>query len=211
MDVDCSVSSLDLFDTQLIQRDVIDGYYKEVQPVNSLQGGNVVEFRIPGEGKAFTDLRHCYLKMHIGVKKANGRNLDAAAEKVSLINYIGSTLFSEIDISLNGTHISSSTNHALRSIIDVMMNYWREAKEGQLQAALFYKDTAGQMDTSETEPADPATPVNQGLKSRWEWVKSNNSIELIARIHSDIFLQPKMLVNGVEMQLTFHKNKDSFS
>ena len=54
MDVDCSVSSLDLFDTQLIQRDVIDGYYKEVQPVNSLQGGNVVEFRIPGEGKAFT-------------------------------------------------------------------------------------------------------------------------------------------------------------
>ena len=211
MDVDCSVSSLDLFDTQLIQRDVIDGYYKEVQPVNSLQGGNVVEFRIPGEGKAFTDLRHCYLKMRIGVKKANGHNLDPAADKVSLINYIGATLFSQIDISLNGTQISSSTNHALRSIIDVMMNYGREAKEGQLQAALFYKDTAGQMDTSETEPADPATPVNQGLKSRWEWVKSNNSIELIARIHSDIFLQPKMLVNGVEMQLKFHKNKDSFS
>ena len=84
MDVDCSVSSLDLFDTQLIQRDVIDGYYKEVQPVNSLQGGNVVEFRIPGEGKAFTDLRHCYLKMHIGVTKANGHNLDPAVDKVSL-------------------------------------------------------------------------------------------------------------------------------
>ena len=148
--------------------------------------------------------------MNIRVKKANGHNLNAADDKVSLINYIGATLFSQIDISLNGTQISSSTNHTLRSTIDVMMNYGREAKEGQLQAALFYKDTAGQMDTSETEPADPATPVNQGLKSRWEWVKPNNSIELIAQIHNDIFLQPKMLVNGVEMQLKFHKNKDSF-
>ena len=211
MDVDCSVSSLDLFDAQLIQRDVIDGYYKEVQPVNSLQGGNVVEFRIPGEGKAFTDLRRCYLKMHIQVKKANGHILDPAVDKVSLINYIGATLFSQIDISLNGTQISSSTNHALRSIIDVMMNYGREAKEGQLQAALFYKDTAGQMDTTDPEPADNATAVNQGLKTRWGWVKANNPIELIARIHSDIFLQPKMLVNGVEMQLKFHKNKDSFT
>ncbi len=92
-----------------------------------------------------------------------------------------------------------------------MINYGREDKKGQLQAALFFNDTAGQIDTTDPEPADAATAVNQVLKSRWEWVKFNNSIDLIARIHSDIFLQPKMLVNGVEMQLKFHKNKDSFS
>ena len=63
----------------------------------------LLEFRIPGEGKAFTDLWHCYLKMHIRVKKANGQNLNAADDKVSLINYIGATLFSQIDVSLNGT------------------------------------------------------------------------------------------------------------
>ena len=40
--------------------------------------------------------------MHIRVKKANGHNLNAAEDKVSLINYISATLFSQIDISLNG-------------------------------------------------------------------------------------------------------------
>ena len=52
------------------------------------------------------------------------------------------------------------------SIIDVMINYGREAKQGQLQAALFYKDTAGQTNTTDPKPADAATAVNQGLKDR---------------------------------------------
>ena len=48
-----------------------------------------------------------------------------------------------------------------------MINYGREAKGGQLQAALFYKDTVGQIDTTDPEPVDAAAAVSQGLKSRW--------------------------------------------
>ncbi len=134
--------------------------------------------------------------MHIGLKKAHGHNLDPAVDKVSLINYIGAMLFSQIDISLNGTQISSSTNLAPRSINDVTMNYGREANEDQLRAALFYKVTASQMNRIDPEPAYAETAVNQGIKNYCEWVKSINSIELIAQIHSQIFSEPKMIVNS---------------
>ena len=40
--------------------------------------------------------------------------------------------------------------------------------------------------------------LNTGLKTRSEWTKTSKIVELQGRIHSDLFNQEKLILNGVE-------------
>ena len=58
-------------------------------------------------------------------------------------------LFSQVDVSLNGTLITASTNtYPYRAMIETLLSYGEDAKRTQLTSALFYKDRAGRMDLS---------------------------------------------------------------
>ena len=109
---------------------------------------------------------HLYLK--VKVSKADGFNLDAAS-KVGFANYPTASLFNQVDVILGGKLISSVTDtYAYRSILEVLLNYDKEAGESQLGCGLFCKDTAGQMEEMDIS-ADPV--LNTGLKLRSEWTK----------------------------------------
>ena len=89
----------------------------------------------------------------------------AATDKVAVVNYIGATLFTQIDILLNDVQISSSTpNNAYRAILEALLTYDAHSLESQLQAGGFYKDESGKMDGVDPEPK----AANQGLKDRFE-------------------------------------------
>ena len=112
----------------------------------------------------------------------------------STINYIGATIFDKIDILLNDTQISSSNgNSAYRAMLETLLTYDKQALESQLQAGGFYKDTGGIMDIFTADGG------NEGFKERYELTKGGNTVDYIARIHADIFNQPKLLVNGVKV------------
>ena len=60
-----------------------------------------------------------------------------------------------MDVILGGKYISSATNtYAHRSILEVLLNYDKEAAESQLGCGLFCKDTAGKMEEIDIS-ADP--------------------------------------------------------
>ena len=85
--------------------------------------------------------------MIISVSKADGSNLDGAS-KVGFANYAIASLFNQVDVILVGKLISSATNTyyahcGIRSILEVLLNYDKEAAESQLDCGLFSKDTAG--------------------------------------------------------------------
>ena len=62
--------------------------------------------------------------------------------------------------------ISSATNtYGHRNILEVLLNYDKEAAESQLGCGLFCKDTAGQMKQMDIT-ADPV--LNTGLGTRSE-------------------------------------------
>ena len=83
-----------------------------------------------------------YLK--VKVSKADGTNLDGAS-KVGFANYPIESLFNQVDVILGGKLISSATStYAHRSILEVLLNYDKDAAESQLGCGLFCKDTAGQ-------------------------------------------------------------------
>ena len=73
-------------------------------------------------------------------------------------------MFNQEDVILDGKSISSATNtYAHCSILEVLVNYDKEAAESQLGCGLFCKDTAGKMEEIDIS-ADPV--LNTGLGTR---------------------------------------------
>ena len=93
--------------------------------------------------------------------------------------------------------ISSATNtYAHRSMLEVLLNCDKKASELQLDCGLFCKVTDGKMEEMDVS-ADPVLNMNLGTRS--EWTKTNKIVELQGRIHSDIFNQEKLILNGVDL------------
>ena len=130
------------------------------------------------------------------------------ASKVGLANYPIASLFNQVDVILGGKLISSATNtYAHRSILEVLLNYDKEAAKSQLDCGLFCKDTAGQMEEMDFS-ADPV--LNTDLGTRSEWTKTSKTVELQGRIHSDLFNQEKLILNSVDLMVKLHCHKPEF-
>ena len=56
--------------------------------------------------------------------------------------------------------------------------------------------------------ADPV--LNTGLETRSEWIKTTKIVELQDRIHSDLFDQGKLILNGVDVTVKLHRHKPEF-
>ena len=180
----CSSLSLDLFLLLPTELGFRKGKSIDCHPITSLSDGGKIEFKVSRSGKEFLDLARSYLDLYLKVKvsKPNGSNLDSAA-KVGFTNYPIASLFNQVDVVLGGKLMSSATNtYAHHSILEVLLNYDKEAAESQLGCGLFCKDTAEQMEEMDIS-ADPDTD----LEARSEWTQTNKIVELQGRIHSDLF------------------------
>ena len=69
-DANCSLSSVGLFEDRLRQKDIVAGYSEKVNPINSFDGTQVVEFEVKGN-EDFIDLHNCYIKLKIRVKNTD--------------------------------------------------------------------------------------------------------------------------------------------
>ena len=204
---DCSPSSLDLFLLPPTQSSFQKGKSIDYHPIISLSDGGPIEFKVSESGKEFLNLARSYLYLKVNVSKANGSNLDRAGT-VGFANCPIASLFNQVDVILGGKLISSATNtYAHRSILEVLLNYDKEAAESQLGCGLFCKDTAGQMEEMDIS-ADPV--LNTGLRTRSEWTKTSKIVELQGRIHSDLFNQEKLILNGVDLTVKLYRLKPEF-
>ena len=91
--------------------------------------------------------------------------------------------------------------------METLLNYGKEAKKFQLTSVMWYKDTAGKMD----ERAVAAAGKNIELVKRASFTKSSKVVDMMGRIHSDIFFQEKLLMNGISVRILLVRSKDSFS
>ena len=205
--MECNLSSLDdMTAGALVQYKIIDGAYESISPTTS--NSSMIEFRVHS-AEHFIELDKTELEILFRVKKADGANLDAN-EKVSIINYPGATLFKDIEVVLNDKTITyAGSNYAERAIMETLLSFGKDAGKSWLQAGLYYKDTAGKMDTAEPSPAD-ATTANEGLKKRAEFTANGQLVHTKAKLHLDIFNQPKPLINNVRMVLKLSRNTNNY-
>lgn len=204
---ECTVSQLDLFSIPNTQTSIEKGSYVEYRPISSLTDSAPIEFDINSTGEDYIDFANSYLYVKVKILRADGTDA-VADDTVGPVNNFLHSLFSQVDIALNGTQITSSTNtYAYRSYIEDLLSYGPAAKNSQLTSNLFYKDEAGHMDQS--NPLSVANR-NSGLFQRAKFTVESHEVDMIGRIHSDIFFQSRYMLNEVNAKIKLSRSKDSF-
>ena len=175
------------------QTSIENAQWIEHRPVASIGAGGPIEFVIPGSGDDYLDVANTYLFVKAKVNQANGSNIDVAA-KVGPVNNWMHSLFSQVDVSLNGTLVTPSTNtYPYRAYIETLLSDGAEAKNSQLTSVLWYKDTAGQMDATDT--------ANAGLQKRQEYTTGSGVVDMMGHY----------LLNGVDVKVRLVQSKDTFA
>jgi len=201
-------SELDIFSVPPTQTSIEHGTYVEYHPISSISQGAPIEFEVSSTGEEYLDLNDSYLHVKAKIQRANGDNMENADQVGPVNNFIHS-LFSEVEISLNGTIISASTGtYPYRAYIENLLNYGSEAKQSQLTSELFYKDTSGKMDVN--NPLAEAANANAGLATRAGFTNRNGIVDMMGKIHSDIFYIDRYMMNEVNVKLKLSRSKDSF-
>jgi len=206
---ECSKSELDLFSVPPTQTSIESGTFVEYRPISSLTDGAPIEFDVTSSGDDYMDLANSFLHVKVKIVRANGNELDAA-DTVGPVNNLLHSLFSQVDVSLNGTLITNSTNtYPYRAYLENLLSYGPAAKSSQLTAELFYKDESGKMDKPTPLAAD-AADRNSGLVKRREFMARSREVDLVGRIHSDIFFQQRYMLNEVNTKIKLTRSKDNF-
>lgn len=193
-------SELDIFATPPTQNSIESGTTSCFRPISSLSGSAPIEFIIPGNGDEYIDLAHTTL--HIIAKIVVDETLaNNVQPEIAPVNNWLHSMFTHVDIYLNQKCITPpSNNYNYRAYIENLLNYSEVAKQSHLTACMWYKDTAGQMNST----------ANTGHEKRKTLTKNGRHVEMYGNLHCDIFNQDKFMLNGVELCVKLIKAKNEF-
>ena len=198
----CVKSELDIFSVPSTQTSIEDGITVDYHPIASLVDTGPIEFDIPASIEYYLDPAHVYLHLAVKITKNDGSNLDYASA-VGPINLFLHSLFSQLDVHLNGNQVSSSSNtYAYRAYLETLLNYGKSAKESQLTASLWYKDTASKMDMAGADKV--------GFTKRTTFTAQSKTVDFFGKIHADLFHQEKLLITDVGKHVKMIRSKTPF-
>ena len=203
---ECTHTGLDIFAIPPLQTSVEHGCWVQYQPLATITDSGPIEFIVKGDSENYLDLTNSYIHAQVKVVKPNDTTLTEDDDNlVAPLNLFLHTLFTEVDVTLNGTLVSSSTNtYPYRAYMETLLNYGKDAKESQLNTSGYYKEGDPNFHFS-------AANANEGLRKRRHLINRSKTVDLIGRIHSDIFTQNRYMLNGVDLRLRFVRSKNSFA
>ena len=191
---ECTKTELDLFEVPPTQISLEAVRIVEYFPIASIDNGPI-EFFISGSSEEYIDLSQTFLYVQCSV--TTGAN----ATVVVPANYFLHSMFSQVDLSLNETLVTASVNtYPYRCIFEALLNYGSDAKESHLSSALFYKDTAGNMDKVDKDNVGGFVRTNIATKT----------FDMYGRLHVDMFFQDRLLINNVNVRLKLIQSKNDF-
>ncbi|GFS98545.1 uncharacterized protein F54H12.2 [Trichonephila clavipes] len=184
---ECAKSELNLFTLPPTQTVIEKGQWIQFHPIANVTDGGPVEFLISGSGEDYLDLSQTQLYVKAKILKNDGKVL-TDDDKIGPVNLFLHSLFSQVDISLNGRNVSSSNNtYPYRAILETILNHGYDSKTSQLSSEIYYKDTAGRMNIYD----DDKEP-NEGFNKRASLFKKSATVDMIGRLHVDLFNQDRL-------------------
>ena len=201
-------SELDIFTVPPTQTSIETGNWVEYNPIATLDDGSSIEFSVSGSGQDYLDAANTQLYVKAKITQADGAVLanDAAVGPINLFLH---SLFSDVEVSLNETPVTSSNNtYAYRAYIETLLSYGTTAKQSQLTSQLYYKDEISAME--EHDPYNAAAAANKGFVARSAHTLRSRTFDMIGGIHSDLFFQDKYILSDVGMRIRLVRNKDAF-
>ncbi|XP_031782952.1 uncharacterized protein F54H12.2-like [Nasonia vitripennis] len=167
-----------------------------------LAGPVTAQFVIPGNSDEYLDPAHTMLSLRVSIKSSTSEEDVAEADRaayrlltarVGPVNNIMHSLFNQVDVFFNRKPVSPPTNvYVYRAYIETLLNYRPAAKTSHLSTVLWCNDTAGKMNNTEN--------LNEGFVERRNLLAANKPVNLVGHLHTDVFNQEKLLLNGVEVR-----------
>ena len=232
----CDKSEVDLFRVPPTQQSLERGRWIDYAPLSSVENANsAITFLIAGTDE-YIDLSKTILTVTGKITKKDGTSkLDSNDQSnVAPVNNFLHSLFRQVDVYLNGKQVTPAMGtYAYRSYIETLLNYDVSAKQSQFSSALYYKDTAGQMEKVGALPATKTLNYrtaagggsstdgsvtyystgtgNQGFAKRHQFIKNGNRFVLSGPIFSDIFMTDRLLLNMMDLKVVLNRSSDAFS
>ncbi len=204
---ECAKSELDLFSVAPTQTSIESGSWVEYNPISSITDGAPIEFVVGGSGQDYIDLANTQIYVRAQILRGNNAVIDDTLH-VGPVNLLLHSLFSEVDMKLNDTLVSSTNNtYAYRAYLESLLSLGPATKESQLTASLYYKDKSSAME--DANPNADAAP-NTGIKQRHAFFKDGGVVDMVGWLHSDLFFQDKYLPSDVGLRVRFVRNKNAF-
>ena len=218
---ECTKSELDFFDIPPTQTSIESATYVNYHPVTTLDRGGPIEFVVKASLDVYLDLQRTVLNLRMKILYQNGHSItkvgsddpNFAKSIIAPINYFHATQFRNIEVYINGKTVNHPDNmYHYPSYLETTLTFSEEAKRGQLCAALYDMDHGdnfdwnGGIDFTDRE-LDMDTVQNVGLYNRFQATKFSSTI---FRIHSEMFVQPKLLPGKHELPIRLHRADPDF-
>ena len=193
-------SELMLFDVPLTQQQIVGQYLTKYSPFSTISETQFT-FQIP-ESNDWTDLSRSHIQLTLELECTPSTPGDPANWNVALVNDVLNSLFSKIDVSLNGTMVSDSNPYSsYKSVLSHLVAAPWEAKKTHLRLRGYYEDSA---------QGSASNDDNAGWKWRKELTSDGKKATLIGPINSEFFQQPRPLIPRVPMTVVFHRNENNW-
>jgi hypothetical protein len=114
------------------------------------------------------------------------------------------SLFSDISVSLNEKLVSPPTSmYPYRAYLETLPRYGPATKDSQLTGVVWYRHTRihGQQGKKE----------NKGFGERLALIAESKLVQMMRKLHLDLFCQEKYLLNQVEMKIKLRRSRDVFA
>jgi len=192
----------DLFGLPPTDTTIESSFYAEYKPVVNIQDNDAkIDFRIVGNTSHYLDLFDHFCLVTVKVVCDDGTDMPAGVD-VSTANLFLHSLFSNCEVSINSTPVSSSNNcYMYKAFLENMLTFGRDYNNSQATCALFYEDTEEGVVSSK----------NNGYKIRSEFVSQSKSVQMIDKIRFDLAYQHRYIPNDTSMTISLTKNSNLFS
>ncbi len=234
----CDKTETNLFSIPPTQASLEKGRWIDYHPLSSVGNDDRPITFLAAGTEDYVDLSKTILFVEGKVVKADGTNLSGDEQaNIAPVNNFLHSLFKQVDVYLNGKQVTPAMGtYAYRAYLETLLNYDVSAKESQLTLALYYKDTAGEMDSNGSLPSektityataqkgkdtrsDLATstfklPVpgsgNQGFAKRHQFIHDGKKFTLAGPVFVDAFMGSRLLLNMVDLKLILNRSSDQF-
>ena len=234
----CEKSEVDLFSIPPTQLSLEKGRWIEYRPLSSVQNNDsAITFVIAGTDE-YLDLSKTILVVEGKVIPGTGGDLSTGQASVAPVNNFLHSLFRQVDVYFNGKQVTPAMGtYAYRSYLETLLNYDVSAKQSQLSSAMYYKDTAGQMDEAGGLPQTKSVKVkpvtigndgsenvgseetvsivssgtgNQGFAKRHTFIENSKNFTLSGPIFTDVFMSDRLLINMLDLKVVLNRSYNEF-
>ena len=200
-------SELSLFDLPPTQVGVENIRMENVRPTSTITDSSPILFDISGQnGLEYLDLFNSQIHVKLRVLHDDNSVL-TADEEVAPVNLFMQSLFSQIDVSIQGKALSTTSGYyPYKAYIQTLLRYGSDAKQSQLSTQLWLKDTNGHFDDVDFTNGD-----NTNGMVRIAYIQGSKLLDLQGPIMHDLFQVRRYILNQVGVSIRFHRSSANFS